>query len=73
MDAQIRWLVSELLPADCEKAWIHTGWEDAVQKWYERLEEMKKKDEKEKVEEMHPFSLRESSWALVITTFHSSQ
>ena len=29
MDAESRWWVSELLAADCEKAWIHTtGWED---------------------------------------------
>ena len=26
MDAKNRWWVSELLAADCEKAWIHTGW-----------------------------------------------
>ena len=50
MDAQSRWWVSELLAADCEKAWIHTGWEDAVQKRYEWLEEMRKK---EKMEELH--------------------
>ena len=48
MDAQNRWLVSELLAMDCEKTWIHTGWENAVQKWYEWLEHMKKEDEKEK-------------------------
>ena len=24
MDAKSRWWVSELLTADCEKAWIHT-------------------------------------------------
>ena len=41
------------MAADCEKAWIHTGWEDTMQKWYNWLEEMKKKDEKEKMEEMH--------------------
>ena len=40
--------VSELLAKDCEKAWIHTGWEDTMQKWYECLEHMNKKDEKEK-------------------------
>ena len=51
MDAQNRWCVTELFVADCEKAWIHPGWEDAIQKWYEWLEE--KKDEKEKVEDMH--------------------
>ena len=53
MDARSRWWVSELLAADCEKAWIHTGWKDIMRKWYNWLEEMKKKDEKEKMEEMH--------------------
>ena len=32
VDADNRCWVAELLAADCEKAWIHTGWEDAVQK-----------------------------------------
>ena len=45
--------VSELLATDCEKAWIHAGWEDTLQKWYNWLEEMKKKDEIVKMEEMH--------------------
>ena len=53
MDAKNRFLVSELLAADCEKAWIHTGLEDTMQKRYNWLEEMKKKDEKEKMEEMY--------------------
>ena len=53
VDAKNRWWVSELLAADCEKAWIHAGWEDTMQKWYKWLEEMQKKDEKEKLEEMH--------------------
>ena len=53
VDAKDRWWVSELLAADCEKAWIHTGWEDTMQKRYNRLAEMKKKDEKRKLEEMH--------------------
>ena len=53
MDAKNRWWVSELLAKDCEKAWVHTGWEDTMQKWYEWLEYRKKKDEKEKMEEMH--------------------
>ena len=48
MDAKSRWWVAELLAADCEKAWVHTGWEDTMQKWYDWLEDMKKKDEKEK-------------------------
>ena len=34
MDAESRWWVTELLAADCEKAWIHAGWEDTVQEWY---------------------------------------
>ena len=53
MDAKNRWWVSELLAKDCEKTLIRTGWEDAMQKWYEWLEHMKKKGEKEKMEEMH--------------------
>ena len=32
MDAESRWWVSELLAADCEKAWIHPGCEDTMQK-----------------------------------------
>ena len=51
MDAKNRWWVSELLAKDCGKAWTHTGWEDTMQKWYEWLEHMKKKDGK--MEEMH--------------------
>ena len=53
MDVQNRWWVTELLATDCEKAWIHTGWEDTVQKWYEWLEYKKRKDEKKKVEDVH--------------------
>ena len=53
MDAKNRWWVTGLLAADSEKARIHPGWGDTLQKWYECLEEMKKKDEKEKMEEMH--------------------
>ena len=49
MDAKSRWWVSELLAAECEKAWIHTGWEDilcrnGVSGWRRR----RKKDEKVK-------------------------
>ena len=36
-----------------KKAWMHTGWEDTMQKWYNWLEDVKKKDEKKKMEEMH--------------------
>ena len=48
MDARNRWWVTEILATDCEKAWIHTGWEDTMQKWYEWLEYVMRKDEKEK-------------------------
>ena len=53
MDAKKIWWVSELLAADCGKAWVHTGCEYIMQKWYKWLEETKKRDEKEKMEEMH--------------------
>ena len=46
MDAESRWWVTELLAANCEKAWVHTGW-GTMQKWYKWLEE------KENLEEMH--------------------
>ena len=52
MDAESRWWVTELLAADCENAWIHPGWEDTMQMWYEWLEKMKKVD-KGKIEERH--------------------
>ena len=48
MDAQNRWCVAELPAKWCEKAWTHSGREDTMQNWYEWLEYMKKKDEKEK-------------------------
>ena len=35
MYAKNRWWVSELLAKDCEKAWIHTGWEGTMQEWYQ--------------------------------------
>ena len=54
MGAKNRWWVSELLAKDCERAWTDTGCEETMQKWYEWLEHMKKKDEKGKMEEMHP-------------------
>ena len=49
MDAESRWWVTELLAADCEKAWIHPGWEDTMQKWYEWLEKMKKRKMRSKM------------------------
>ena len=53
MDAENRWWVAELRAKGCEKAWIHTGWEDTMHEGYEWLEHMGKKDDKEKMEEMH--------------------
>ena len=67
MDAENRWWVTELLAADCEKAWIHPGWEDTMQKSHKWLEELKKKDEEEKMEEMHQqkvAQMRGKRWAL---------
>ena len=46
VDAKNRWWVPELLAAGCEKAWIHTRWEDTMQKWSNWLEEMKKREKK---------------------------
>ena len=37
MDANRSWCVSELLADDCEEAWLHPGWEDVMQKWYDWL------------------------------------
>ena len=53
MDAESGWWVTELLAADCEKVWTHAGWENTMQKWYTWLEKMKKKDDKEKMKEIH--------------------
>ena len=53
MDAQNRWWVAELLAADCEKAWLHPGEEETMQKWGAWLETMKKEEEKRKMEDMH--------------------
>ena len=44
---------AELLAADCDKAWLHAGWEDTRQKWFDWLVEMKKKDEWRKKDELH--------------------
>ena len=59
MDAENRWLVTELLAADCEKAWIHPGWEDTMQKWYDWLPKLKKEDEKEKLEQLHQHKVKQ--------------
>ena len=51
--AENRGWFAELLAADCEEAWLHPGEEETMQKWYFWLEEMRKKDEKRKMEELH--------------------
>ena len=33
-DAENRWWVAELLAADYERAWLHPGEEETMQKWY---------------------------------------
>ena len=45
LDANNSWRVSELLAADCKKAWLHPGWEDTMRRWYNWPFEIKKKDE----------------------------
>ena len=42
MDAKNRWWVTEIMATDCEKAWVHTGWEDTMQNLYEWLEYMQR-------------------------------
>ena len=42
MDADNRWWVAELLAADCEKVWLHAGWEDTMQEWSIWLEKIEK-------------------------------
>ena len=50
IDANNRWWVAEVLAVDCDKAWLHAGWEDTMKKWYDWLEKMKRKDERTKME-----------------------
>ena len=40
MEAENQWWVAELLAADCEKAWLHPGVEETMQKRYAWLENM---------------------------------
>ena len=42
MDANNSWRARELLAADREKAWLHAGWDDTMQKCYDWLGELKK-------------------------------
>ena len=53
MQAALGGLVTCWLPIARKRSWLHLGWEDTVQKWYDWLCEMKKKDEVEKMEEEH--------------------
>ena len=53
MDTENRWLVTELLAADYEKAWPNPEEEQTIQKWNIWLERMKKEDDKRKMEELH--------------------
>ena len=53
MDAESRRWVSELLAAGCEKAWVHPGWEDTMQVWYDLAGKMKRRDERKKMKCLH--------------------
>ena len=53
MDANKSWWVSELLAADCKKAWLRPAL-DTEQQWHSWLHEMKKMDEEKRTEEEHP-------------------
>ena len=43
MDANNSWWVNELLATNCEKAWLHPGWEDTLLRRYNWLYEMTKR------------------------------
>ena len=59
MGANNRWWVAELLAANCEKAWLHPEEEEeTMQKFKKMLENMKKKDDKRKIEELHQQKVR---------------
>ena len=47
-DAHNSLWVSELLAANCKKAWLHPEWEATMQQWHSWLHEMKKEEEKRK-------------------------
>ena len=51
VDANRSWWVSELLAADCKKAWLHPKWMETMQRWYNLQHEMKKKDMVKRKEE----------------------
>ena len=62
MNAKNRWWVADLLAANCEKAWPHSVEETKMQGWFSWLEDLKKKDEKKQMEEMHQ---QQASWLRV--------
>ena len=39
--------------ADCGKAWLQVGWEDTMRTWYDWLGELKKKNERKNMEQLH--------------------
>ena len=53
VDAKRSWWVSELMAACCTKTWLHPKWEDTMQRWYNWLCEMQKKDEEKRKEKEH--------------------
>ena len=53
MDANNGWWVSELLAADCKKAWLNPESENTMQHGYSWLHKTKKKGEEKRKEEEH--------------------
>ena len=53
MGANNSWWFSELLAGDCKNAWFHPECEDTMRRWYNWLNEMKKKDEEKRIEAEH--------------------
>ena len=50
VDANHSSWVSELLAADCKKAWLHPQWEDTMLKRYNWQYDVKKKDEEKRMD-----------------------
>ena len=58
MGAKNIWWFSELLAGDCKNAWFHPEWEDTMRRWYNWLNEMKKKDEEKRIEAEQAYCTR---------------
>ena len=58
MDAQSSWWISELLAAECKKAWCHPEWDTAMHQWYNWLHERKKDEEQRRAEERQKLASR---------------